>query len=228
MKNFKLYNFICILLVFGIISCDNSDYILGEGLHDPKINMSTYDYLKSNQFGYFDTLIMLIDKAGIKDKINENGITFFAPTDYSINNYILSRTLDIQNIDPNKMWTVDSIIKYELDRFADSIGIYIVKDLVPNSVLNESGTIYNTSLNNKVVASYEETTEDNMGENDYSSVIPKVVYFTYLYQELQPGFDIKTIQYPVGVRTLVQTSNAQTTTGVLHVLANSHILFYYR
>lgn len=209
-------------------SCKKNEYRVGGELHNPKINMTTYDYLKSNKYGLFDTLLLLIDKAGVKDKINKPGVTFFAPTDYAINNYLADRTAKIQMIDPFKVWTVDSIIKYELPRFADSIGIYFVNDYLPNDVLTAKGTIYKNQKNTSVVVSYETTESTELGFNESSTVLPKVVYFTYLYEDLPDDFEVSDIDWPVGLRTLVQTSNAQTTTGALHVLNNSHTLFYFR
>jgi len=213
-------------LIFA--ACGKNDYRVGGDLHSPNINMTTYDYLKSNQDGLFDTLLMLVDLAGIKDKINQQGVTFFAPTDYAINRYVERRTLQLQKTDPFLKWTVDSIIQHELPRFADSLDIYFVKEQLPNSELTRTGKVYKNAKNNEVVVSYEETTDKNLGKNDNSTVFPRIVYFTYLYQPLDPGFDVTKITLPVGIRTLVQTSNARTTTGTLHVLQNSHTLFFYR
>lgn len=215
-------------LIVLIASCKKNDYKVGGDLHNPVINMSTYDYLKSNRFGLFDTLLMLVDKAGIKDKINQTGVTFFAPTDYSINHYIEERTKRVQSVDPNQVWTIDTLIKYELQSFADSLNIYIVNQPLLNKDLNANGTIFTANKGNKVIVSYEETEDKNLGYNENSTVKPKVVYFTYLYQDPGNDFDISKIEYPTGTRTLVQTSNAQTATGALHVLTNSHKLFYFR
>lgn len=213
---------------FLAIACEKDDYKVGGELHNSQVNMSTYDYLKSNRFGLFDTLLLLIDKAGIKEKINQKG-TFFAPTDYAINNYIEARTKIIQKVDPFKQWTVDSIIKYELPRFVDSMDIYFVKDkLLLNNVLTAKGTIFTNDKNSSIVVSYEATTNTKLGYNDNSSVKPRIVYFTYLYLPLSDNFDISSIKWPIGIRTLVQSSNAQTTTGTLHVLNNSHTLFFFR
>ncbi|WP_164123271.1 fasciclin domain-containing protein [Sphingobacterium sp. xlx-130] len=228
----KTSNIIYFILFISAIllspSCKKDEYRVGGDLHNPNINMTTYDYLKSNKYGLFDTLLLLVDKAGIKDKINQQGVTFFAPTDFAIKSYVELRTLALQKIDPFKKWTVDSIIKYELPRFADSLDIYFVKENLPNRALTAEGKIYKNLKNKEVVASYEETFDENLGYNKNSSVIPRVVYYTYLYQSLSPGFEVDNISYPVGIRTLVQTSNAQTNTGTLHVLSNSHTLFYFR
>lgn len=228
MRKYMFFGPLVVLALFGLASCNKDDYKVGGNLHNPNINMTTYDYLKSNQFGLFDTLLLLVDRAGIKDKINQRS-TFFAPTDYSINRYLQSRTTREQRIDPFRRWTVDSIIKYELPRFADSLDIYFVKDvLLPNSELRSSGLLYRNAKNGEVVVSYEETEDTNLGFNPNSSLRPKIVYFSYLYQLLPPNFNVNDIAFPLGIRTRVQSSNAQTTTGTLHVLNNEHTLFFYR
>ena len=72
----------CIILF--LYSCEKNDYVVGGKSQDVNIykNMSNYDMLKSNPA--FDTLVQVIDAAGVKDVINAQGTTFFAPSDYSI------------------------------------------------------------------------------------------------------------------------------------------------
>lgn len=226
----RLIYIILTVVVLGTMmySCKKDGYFVDGDLHNPKINMTTYDWLKSNKDGVFDTVIMLIDKAGVKDKINKQGITFFAPTDYDIYNYVQARSIAMQRIDPEKKWTVDSMIKYELPRFADSIDIYIVNQTLQNDLLTENGAKYKNAKGKDVVVSYEPTDDPNLGYNEASSVRPRIVYFSYLFQSLGNNVPASDIALPIGVRTRVQTSNAQTTTGVVHVLNNSHILFFYR
>jgi hypothetical protein len=224
-----IYTILTVVVLGAIMySCKKDGYFVGGDLHNPKINLTTYDWLKSNKDGVFDTVIMLIDKAGVKDKINKQGITFFAPTDYDIYNYVQARSIAMQRIDPEKKWTVDSMIKYELPRFADSIDMYIVNQTLPNDLLTENGAKYKNAKGKDVVVSYEPTDDPNLGYNEASSVRPRIVYFSYLFQVLGNNVPASDIALPVGVRTRVQTSNAQTTTGVVHVLNNSHILFFYR
>ena len=77
-----------------ILGCKKKNYFIGGTLHNSVVNMNTYDYLKSNKV--FDTLIILIDKGGLKEKINKSGSSFFAPTNYSIKKYLTFRTLRAQ------------------------------------------------------------------------------------------------------------------------------------
>lgn len=229
MKN--IYTALLVLLAATLFfsACKKDDYFVGGTLHNAKVNMTTYDFLKSNNRGLFDTLLLLVDKAGIKDQINKPDITFFAPTDYSIASYCAYRSLQIQKIDPFKRWTVDSIIKYELPRFADSINVYMLPAKVSYNELTENGKLYNTQkAGSQAVVSYESTDEVSLGYNENSSVYPRVVYFNYLYKTLDGPIVAPEIPSTSGARTLVQTSGVESTTGIVHVLVNTHRLFFAR
>ena len=100
----------CIVLIF---SACKKDYITGGVAEDVNMykNTSTYDVLKGNAL--YDTLIQVIDAAGFKDKINEQGVTFFAPSDYSIYDYLYHRTTYVQNnINQDAKFGLDSLLYY--------------------------------------------------------------------------------------------------------------------
>lgn len=99
MKKIVLNIVLLVGVIIAISSCKKNDHFIGGELHNPKINMTTYDWMKSNKYGVFDTVLMLIDKAGVKEKINAPGITFFAPTDYDVDNYVQVRTKLVQKSD---------------------------------------------------------------------------------------------------------------------------------
>ncbi|ATP57241.1 hypothetical protein CPT03_12545 [Pedobacter ginsengisoli] len=225
----KIYNTLFVLVAAGLFfsACKKDDYFVGGTLHNAKVNMTTYDFLKSNNRGLFDTLLLLVDKAGIKDKINQQGMTFFAPTDYSIRSYCDFRSALEQKKDPFRKWTVDSIIKYELPRFADSINVYMLPKRVSYNDLTENGKMFDTQKTpSKAVVSYESTDDPKLGYNSNSTVLPRVMYFNFLYKPLDEPFVASEIPNDVGARTLVQTSGVESTTGLVHVLVNSHRLFF--
>lgn len=227
----KIYKALLVLMAATLFfsACKKDEYFVGGTLHNAKVNVSTYDFLKNNNRGLFDTLLLLVDKAGIKDQLNKQGITFFAPTDYSIRSYCELRSIRIQRIDPFKKWTVDSIIKYELPRFADSLQVYMLAGQVSYSELTENGKLYNMQkAGSQAVVSYESTDEPSLGYNGNSSVYPRVVYFNYLFKPLDGPIVAPEIPSTTGARTLVQTSGVESTTGIVHVLANTHRLFFAR
>lgn len=228
MKHSIKYIYALLAIIFAVSACKQDDYFVGGDLHNPNVSVSTYDFLKNNDRGLFDTLIMLVDAAGLKEKINQPGITFFAPTDYSIKSYVEARTVIEQNIDPFRMWTVDSIIKYELPQFRDSLSIYIVPQKITYSDLTHEGKLYATDSGDEAIVSYERTNDPALGYNPNSSHWPQVMYFTYLFQPLTGPVNAPTIPSTVGARTRVQTSGVISTTGTVNVLNNGHRLFFHR
>lgn len=223
---FRIIPAFCTIIIF-FTSCKKNNYLVGGSLHSAKVNMTTYDYLKSNSAGLFDTLLLLVDKAGLKDKINQQGVSFFAPTDYSINGYLNSRALEEQQIDPYRQWTIDSMIKYEMPKFIDSINIYFVNEALTYDKLTINGTLYPTlKPGSDCVVSYEETRDPALGYNPNVSTIPRIVYFTFLLQALTPPIVASEITSDEGVHTRVQTSGIESTTGIIHVLNNQHNLFF--
>ncbi len=226
MKTQKIL-FAFFLLATVLVSCKRDEYFIGGSLHTAKVNMTTYDYLKSNSSGLFDTLILLIDKAGIKDKINQSNMTFFAPTDYAIGNYLNERAKQEQNIDPFRKWSIDSMILHELPMFADSIDVYLVKGATGYNTLTEKGAIFETAHpGTQAVVSYEETREPALGYNSSVSTIPRIVYYTLLREPLTPPFVAADLTEEQGYRQRVQTSGIETTNGMIQVLVNQHTLFF--
>jgi hypothetical protein len=228
MKNIIKFMAIAVVMVIAFNSCKKNDYIVGGKLESTTTSLTTYDYLKNNRFKMFDTLLMLVDKAGLKDVINQKGITFYAPTDYSIDNYLEKRTLEVQNSDPFKKYTIDTLIKYDLSGFKDSLDRYIVPSTVTYSSLTENGVLFKTAFgNNQAVISYETTTDPTLGYSGAISTLPKIEYYTFIIGAPLPSPLVASkIADSVGVRTLCQTSGLTTATGQLNVLANSHVLYF--
>lgn len=221
------------LLMVILFSCKKrDDYLTGGTRHNAKFNMTTYDFLKSQPGGLFDTLLLLVDAANLKDKINQQGVSFFAPTDYAITNYLNSRALEEQNIDPARKWTIDSMLKYELPKFTDSINTYFINQALDYNNLTNDGSLYPTlKTGTNAVASYEEILPSNseytnLGGNPNVSTNPHIVYYTFLFATLTPPIIASEITPTQGMRTRVQTSGIQTNTGMVHVLYNQHILFF--
>ncbi|WP_276501125.1 fasciclin domain-containing protein [Terrimonas pollutisoli] len=221
------------MVALVLFSCKKrDDYLTGGSRHSAKFNVTTYDFLKGQASGLFDTLLLLVDKTGLKDKLNQQGVSFFAPTDYAINNYLNQRALQEQNIDPKRKWTLDSMIKYELPKFTDSLDTYIVGQTLDYNNLTNNGAIYPTKkAGTEAVVSYEEITPDNseyirLGGNPNVSSNPRLIYYTFLKGPLTPPVIASEITPAGGTRVRVQTSGIQTNTGMVHVLINQHILFF--
>jgi len=230
----KIAFFILIALsTCSIMWCGCSKkYIVGGQPEDVNMykNTLTYDMLKGNPL--FDTLLRVIDTAGLKDKINETGTTFFAPSDYSIYNYLYLRTIQDQNSNQYAQFGLDSLFYYlrnNINGTKDSLSMYLVHTPLTYNVLSSSGTAYPTALtDDTVVVSYEYTTNSLLGYSGYVSGRPQVVYFTQLWYPftIGPSSPVDSIPINIGVRTLVTTSGITTQNGVVNVLESSHVLFF--
>lgn len=231
MKNKIIYVLVsCFILVMSFSACKKSEYIIGGTVGPNTSNLTTYDYLVSNRSHSFDTLILLIDKAGMKDAINKTGITFFAFTDNSINNYLRAKTAEVQRLDPFLQYNIDSLIKYDLDEFKDSLNVYIIPSIVDYNHLTEDGTLFETAKSGTWAAvSFETTTDPNYGYSPYVSTAPKLEWFTFIKDKNDlppPPFIASELEDSVGVHTLCQTSGLHTSTGNLNVLQNSHTMYF--
>lgn len=227
MKNIIQSVFVFIFSIYLFTSCKKDDYIVGGQPQSTQVNVTTYDYLKSNSQGLFDSLVLIIDAAGIKDLVNQQNLTFFAPTDYSIDDYLSYRTKQEQITDPFRQWSFDSLMKYDLPKFADSMKVYFIDKALTFDQLTNDGAIYSTLHgSDKAVVSYEYATPDDPWYNPVLSVQPQVVHYTYLYQQLTPPIVATDISSDEGSRNVVQTSAIKTTTGMLNVLSNNHTLFF--
>ena len=211
-----------------ITSCSKDSHIVGGNTHpNTKVDMTTFDYLNGNSRGLFDTLMLILDAAGLKDMVNQPSVTFFAPTDYAIQDYLAGRTKEEQAIDPARVWSFDSLIKYDLPKFQDSMGVYFVDKPITFDELTNDGVMYNTMHeSDKAVVSYEEATPNDPGYKPAISEQTRTVHYTYLYEDIEPPFVASEITSDQGARTLVQTAGIQTNTGMLYVLNNYHTLFF--
>jgi hypothetical protein len=234
MKRILLLKFAALFTVFLIFNACKKNYISGGTPEDVNRykNTKTYDVLKTNLL--YDTLIQLIDAAGLKDKINEPGTTFFAPSDYSIFHYLNLRTIYVQNnINQNEKFGLDSLVYYlqnNINGTRDSMLIYLIHMPLSFTALTNTGTLYPTELTgDTVVVSYEYTKDGNLGYNPVVSSQPQLVYFTQLWYhfDLSNANPAGNITPDIGVHTLCKTSGITTQNGIINTLENSHTLFFY-
>ncbi|WP_099366008.1 fasciclin domain-containing protein [Sphingobacterium sp. 1.A.4] len=70
-------------------------YYFDSGIHDPKFNGSSIKYLES-KLDFFDSTLMVIDLAGIKNVIENEEVTFFAPPSGCITRAVLGLNRQLQ------------------------------------------------------------------------------------------------------------------------------------
>lgn len=211
---------VALLVILLAHSCKKDDYLTGGSLHNAKVDATTYDYLKANPL--FDSLILLVDRAGLKEELNGN-ITFFAPTDYSIRLLMENRTIEIQikYNDDNIKYTIDSFPVAELK---DSLRAYMLKGSINRNDLSLKQQQYK----NVIGEDYAVRLRESSDYTDLLSERPRYVYVTKVINGLDP--DPVPDDLPdedKDKESKVQTSGIITNTGILHVIENVHT-FYWR
>lgn len=208
-----------LLIVFSSCRKQTEYFIDGEGTHNPMVNMTTYDYLKTNPL--FDTLLILIDKTGLKDAVNAADATFFAPTDYCITNWMTTARGRILNT-----YGQDSARKFGLDmldysKIKDSLSQYIIPQKVQRENLLLTDKEFSTALTGDKKIVYLREVNEYVGSNSVSTK-PRYLFIVKVYGTRDlPGATPPAAQTDIEARC--QTSGILTTTGVLHVINNQHV-----
>ncbi|MEZ2445554.1 hypothetical protein AB6805_27750 [Chitinophaga sp. RCC_12] len=211
------WGILMITLLFA--ACKKDDHFLGGSPTNDHTDLTTYDYLKANP--NFDTLILLIDKAGLKETINSD-ITFVAPTDYSIKQFLAVRTklLQIELNDENVKYTIDSLKAPEL---RDSLLAYAFAGKIVRADLSLESQVYKNKVNEDFA--FKLTKTDAFG-NIFSGGV-RYMALTKVINGLDP--DPRPDDYPEEDRDMqytLQTTGIITKTGVLHVLQNNHVFYW--
>lgn len=210
----KLLPIAGILLITALLlsSC-KKDYYIDGGLADPHYKGTIYEYLVQNP-DLFDTVAYIVEKAGLKEMLQNDSVTFFTPTDQSIvtainllNEYryrMVEDSVKLADI-PGKVWKkfLGMYIlkgKYTANKFAriDPVNVYAYPGI--NYVMN-SGYILNIGL---IYQNY----------NGVEAVGARVLLLTDITYD--------PVTFANNPKTLVMTSDIQPTNGVLHVLSFRH------
>lgn len=208
-----------LLLAFLFTSCKKDNHFIGGSPTNDHTDLTTYDYLKANPL--FDTLILLIDKAGLKETVNSN-ITFVAPTDYAIKTFLAIRTVALQKAknDENITYTIDSLKAPEL---RDSLMAYMFDGPVVRSDLSLEASIYK----NKVGEPFAFKLVKSTSYSDVFSAGVRIMTLAKIINGLDP--DPRPDGFPpqdMDKEYILQTTGIITKTGVLHVLENHHVFYW--
>lgn len=223
-RNIYGLGILALMALITITSCQKDDYINDGGkILTGRVNMTTYDYLKSNP--KFDSLIKIIDKAGMKDEINGD-ITFFATTNYGAAEYVSAKKQEkiAQVGDENIKFSIADLNPAELK---DSLKTYMFSGKITRNQLNTEGRLFNSMLGPMNGITWLIKLRR---ANDYAAYLDYVEYVNLTKvigtrddQEADPT------SIPQDRRDITvdcQTSNIITTTGILHVIDNRHRLFF--
>ncbi|HOZ86018.1 MAG TPA: hypothetical protein PK191_11070 [Niabella sp.] len=219
MKN-KFLLLIVSAVVLFTSSCKKS-YTVDGGTSSAKVNMTTYDYLKSKPA--FSDLVQLIDRKGLKDAINGE-TTFFATTNYGVRDYLKAmkniRAIELNN--ENITYTLDSIPAWRLD----SLKTYIFPGKLGREVLKQKGDYYTSNFGTMANVKYKLSLSRTY---DYGYVGPvDFVRFTKVVgTDDADEINIDDIPIPLRDKSVrVQSSGIITNNGVVHVLDGFHRLFF--
>ncbi|ANI89088.1 hypothetical protein A9P82_07165 [Arachidicoccus ginsenosidimutans] len=223
MKKYVLRSLvICLLAVYS--SCTKDDYKNDGGVSKAEVNMTTYDYLKSNP--QFSELVKLIDKAGLKDVYNGN-VTLFAVNNYGVDDWVSAKKEKkvVELNDENITYTIDSV---PVSQYKDSLLMYLFKGKITRDSMNTTGKLYTSLLGTIPNVSFEMKLRRDY--STYSGYLDYVDYVTFIKVRGSRDDEIadqSTIpEDSTDMSVDVQTSGIITTNGVIHVLSSSHRLFF--
>lgn len=211
-----------IILLATFCACENN--IIDEGIHDPKVNKTTLEYLQLN--AKFDTVLILFERANILEELGKENTTVCVPTNYSVNRFvkqIQTQKRKEQN-DENLKYTFTDLMN-DFEQYKDSMKMYIIKDdRIGRRELEAKSVLTKSFLGNEVQLSLKESPL-------YSEWLPNIGVKFVHYRWVKNGLDPENVQVPLedrDVENICQTSSILTTNGVLHVLEDTHNLFFNR
>lgn len=220
----KIIYYICMLsLVCFIYSCDD-DFIDG-GTTSPNVDKTTVDFLKGH--GKFNSMMKLMEEAGLLAEMNNPGVTVVIPTDYTVNRYVTQWAIKVRKElnDENYPFNFDSLM-VRLPEFRDSLAMYIIPKKIDRSDLEGKtnfSEITQSLLGNEIQMALKKTllyTEWLPNSQNY------LLHYTWVINGLDPEETAGMPTEDLDKGNVCQTSGLITTTGILHVLEDDHNLFF--
>lgn len=216
---------ILLLLVVGYAtSCKKDAYKDDGGVAQAKVDMTTYDYLKSKS--QFSSLVHLIDKAGLKETLNGN-ITFFAVTNYGVDDWVSAKKQQeiIKRNDENITYTIDSI---PVSYYKDSLLTYMFAGKINRDSMSTAGKLYNSLQG--VIKDTTYLIKLRRVTDSYTNYLDYVNYVNFT-RVIGTRDDLVADQstIPTSQKDVTydcQTSGIITNTGIVHVLDGYHRLFF--
>lgn len=221
MKRYYIWLAFALVIFAGAASCKKAAYLTDGGVHNAITPLSTYDYLKQHPWKLFDTLVMVIDHYGLKDKVNAAN-TFFAPTNYSIGRYMTARLIEKQAVNPAAAYTIDSLFK---DLKADSILQYVFSDKITLAEAQElQPKLYSPQTSADLRMGVMKELQTSTLYTERSNAATYLLYFV----KVRGDVDIPGVIPPANesdIRVVCQTTGILPENGqrVLHVLSNLHV-----
>jgi len=218
------YITICVLLVITVFAaCKKDDYKNDGGVSSAYVDMTTYDYLKSNP--KFDSLVKVIDRAGLKDAVNGD-ITLFATTNYGVVDYVAAKKnqIAIQTGNENFNFGIKDIPSKEL---SDSLKTYMFAGKINRDQITLAGKLYDSALGPIPNVQYMIKFRRSFDYSAYVSYVDYVTYTKVIGTRDDKELDQNAIPDNLKDKAVdCQTSGIITRTGIVHVLNGNHRLFF--
>jgi hypothetical protein len=205
-------------------ACKKDSYINDGGVAQAKVDMTTYDYLKSKP--QFSSLVHLIDRAGMQQTLNGN-ITFFAVTNYGVDDWVSAKRQQqiIALNNENITYTIDSI---PVSYFKDSLLTYMFAGKINRDSMSVAGRLYNSMQG--VIKDTTYLIKLRRVTDTYTDYLDYVEYVNFT-RVIGTRDDLVSnpSSIPASQKDVsydCQTSGIITNTGIIHVMDGYHRLFF--
>ncbi len=222
MKRYIQYCFF-LFLAAGFVSCKKDGYKADGGKSDPHVNMTTYDWLKSQPL--FDSLVRIIDRAGMQEAVNGN-ITLFVTTNYGVADFVQARKIKRGAAlgDENLPFSIDSLPAAEM---SDSLKMYMFNGKINREDMTLAGRLYDSELGSLPNVQFMIKLRRAQDYSDYLQYVDYVQFTKVVGSRDDEEADPNNIPELERDQAFdCQTSGIITTTGIVHVLHGSHRLFF--
>jgi len=206
-KLIKIFAFIASLTIVGCKDTYFSDDDKPGG-ESGELGVTTMQYLHDNPSS-FDKLVQLIELTGMEAAVNEQGNTFLAPRDFTIDNYLKLHYPDPANMPA----TLAALPQERKSEIAEIIKDYII----PRQLILRNGLATTYSY---AVTSGGKKARFNVVTTDYLGNVNMGAKFVNFSLNVAPPADkeqYKTVQ--------VATADLRSTNGVVHVLNSDLHIF---
>jgi hypothetical protein len=200
-----------------LIGCKKDSYFYDTGVHQAKYNGTILDYLKAKPF-IFDSLVRVVNIAGMDDLFTKENVTFFAPPSSCIHKAIVNLNNDLRN---NGKDTVSQLEQVQPQVWKDMLSEYVFKGTYLLKDIPQIDTAAITAFPGQGYVSYGGRTM-NLGVFYNSANGVKYVGYRQLIISYIPDFSNPTVGL---INVPIATSDIQPTNGVIHALQfQNHVL----
>ncbi|MDO4162804.1 MAG: fasciclin domain-containing protein [Bacteroides sp.] len=200
-------------------NCQDDSYLIDGGISTPNYDGTIWEYLNSRP-DYFETLVKIIEIADMVDVFDSEEITFFAPTDWSINgsvNYLSERLYRYLGED-----SIYDLRQIPAEVWKEYLSMYILKG---SYLLNDIPQIDTTNIASYSGQAYLSYGGRSMNAGVVYADASGVKYAGYRQIIYSYVNDFTTMDMQ---NAYIATCNIQPTNGVVHVIRFiDHAFGYY-